>query len=275
PVAAEVGVEQVHHRPEVPALLDVDLEEVAEVVERRAGPPEVALLLDRGRLGVALGHDEAAQRPPVLAGHLRPRGLAAVAPEADGAARLGLGQEDAPPVLRHAHVAEMGPPGGVDAHRGPELHVPGLEALRPHVGPPPEEAGLPLLEGAQEAAVAGEVDVVRDAVLVVDGRHHALLRSNSGRRPVPYTRSAPRSPTAFGRWKIQFCHADSRAKILLSRVSGPGKRRDASMPVSASGENATRSSIAIRTSSSQSMSSGVNVTRPAAAAARASRSSPM
>src|SRR3990172_6900150 len=32
-VAPEVGVEQVHHRPEVPAFLHVDLEEVAQVVE--------------------------------------------------------------------------------------------------------------------------------------------------------------------------------------------------------------------------------------------------
>ena len=47
------------------------------------------------------------------------------------------------------------------------------------------------------------------------------------------------------------------------------------MPVRASGEKAARSSIAIRTSSSQSMSSGVKVTSPASAAARASRSSPI
>src|SRR2546425_2959802 len=40
------------------ALLDVDLEEVAQVVERGAGVPEVALLLDRGGLGVALRDDE-------------------------------------------------------------------------------------------------------------------------------------------------------------------------------------------------------------------------
>jgi hypothetical protein len=38
----------------VAALLDVDLEEIPQVVERRRGEAEVALLLDRGRLGVAL-----------------------------------------------------------------------------------------------------------------------------------------------------------------------------------------------------------------------------
>ena len=61
-VAAEVGVQQVDHRPQVAAFLDVDLEQVAQVVERRAGVAEQALLLDRRRLGVALRDDQAAQR---------------------------------------------------------------------------------------------------------------------------------------------------------------------------------------------------------------------
>ena len=58
------------------------------------------------------------------------------------------------------------------------------------------------------------------------------------------TVNAPFSPTAFGRWKIQFCHAVSRPKIFVSIVSGPANRRFASIAVSASGENAARLSIA-------------------------------
>src|SRR2546428_3603803 len=146
--------------------------------------------------------------------------------------------------------------------------------VRTHVPPPLEDFRLPLLQGAVQAAVLAQVDVVRDPLRVVDAGHHTLLRSNSLRWPVPYTTSAPFGPTAFGRWKIQFCHADSRPKILLSSVSGPPNRSDASRPLSASGEKAARSSSAIRTSSSQSISSGVKVTRPASAAALASRSSP-
>ena len=65
-----------------------------------------------------------------------------------------------------------------------------------------------------------------------------------------------------------------RLKILLSSVSGPPKRSEASMPVSASGENAARASMATRTSSSQSMSSGIKVTSPASSAPDASRSWP-
>ena len=45
-VAAEVLVQQVDHRPQVAAFLDVHLEQVAQVVLARAGQAQVALLLD-------------------------------------------------------------------------------------------------------------------------------------------------------------------------------------------------------------------------------------
>ncbi|HEX8145974.1 MAG TPA: hypothetical protein VF591_02135, partial [Pyrinomonadaceae bacterium] len=60
PVAAEVAVQQVDHRPEVSALLDVHLKQIAQVVERGAGLSQTALLLDRGGLGVGLRDDDAA-----------------------------------------------------------------------------------------------------------------------------------------------------------------------------------------------------------------------
>src|SRR5215470_7085221 len=274
-VAAEVGVEQIDHRPEVAALLDVDLEQVAQVVERRAGPAQMALLLDRRGLRIALGHDQAAEHATILSRHVLPRGRAQMIAEADRAARLGLGEEQPPAVLRHLDVVELRPALRVDAHGGPEIDVLGLEAVGAHLHPPVEELRMPLLERALQAAVVGEADVVRDALAVVDTGHHTLLRSNSLRRPVPYTSRAPLGPTALPRWKIQFCQAESRPKILLSSVSGPPNRIEASMPVRASGENAARSSIAMRTSSSQSMSSGVKVTSPASDAAAASSSSPI
>jgi hypothetical protein len=80
-VATEVRVQQVDHRPQVAALLHVDLEEVAEVVQAGAGLAEQALLLDAGRLGVALGDDQAAERVAVLAGHLLPHGLPMKSPK--------------------------------------------------------------------------------------------------------------------------------------------------------------------------------------------------
>ena len=87
--------------------------------------------------------------------------------------------------------------------------------------------------------------------------------------------SAPSSPTALGRWKIQFCQAVRRAKIFDSIVSGPPKRRLASRPVSPSGEKLARSSRKTRTSSSQSMSSSAKVTRPSRSAASASSALPI
>src|SRR5713101_6959322 len=126
-VAAEVGVEDVHHRPQVAALLDIDLEEIAQVVERRAGPAQVPLLLHRGGLGVALGHDQPSERPPVLAGDLLPGGLALVIAEVDLTARLRLGEEDAPAVLGHPGVVELGPALGVHAGRGAQVDLLGLE----------------------------------------------------------------------------------------------------------------------------------------------------
>src|SRR5438552_5933735 len=274
-VATEVGVEQVDHRPEVTPLLHVDLEQVAQVVERRAGAAEMTLLLDRRGLRIALGDDESAEHAAILARDVLPCWRAHVVAEADRAAGLGLGEEQAPAVLGHLDVVELRPALRIDAHGGPEVDVLRLEAVRAHLHPPVEELRMPFLERALKPAVVGEADVVRDALAVVDTGHHTLLRSNSLRRPVPYTSSAPLGPTALPRWKIQFCHAESRPKILLSSVSGPPNRIDASIPVSASGENAARSSIAMRTSSSQSISSGVNVTSPASAAAAASRSSPI
>src|SRR5262249_55308650 len=274
-VAAEVRVEQIDHGPEVAPLLDVDLEQVAEIVERRAGPAQMALLLDRRGLRIALGHDQPAEHAAILARHVLPCRRAQMVAEADRAARLRLGEEQSPAVLRHLDVVELRPPLRVDAHGRPEIDVLGLKAIGAHLHPPVEELRMPLLQRTLQPTVVGKAHVVRDALAIVDTGHHTLLRSNSLRRPVPYTSSAPLGPTALPRWKIQFCQAESRPKILLSSVSGPPNRIEASMPVRASGENAARSSIAMRTSSSQSMSSGVKVTSPASTAAAASSSSPI
>src|ERR1051326_2479186 len=54
---------------------------------------------------------------------------------------------------------------------------------------------------------------------------YVLPKSNSARSCDPYDVRAPLGPTAFGRWKIQFCQAVSRPKIRVSMVSGPTKRR--------------------------------------------------
>src|SRR5882757_7950534 len=191
----------------------------------------------------------------------------------DFALVLRFGQKYSPPVIRHLHIAEARPPLRIDRSRRSQIDFALLESCRPHLRPPFLEAGLPLFERALEPTILRQVHIVRNPLGVIDRHRHTLRASNSARRPLPYSFSAPFSPVALGRWKIQFCHADSRAKILVSIVSGPAKRSDASIPVNASGEKAARSSLAIRTSSSQSISSGANVTSPNSSASSACRSS--
>ena len=168
-VAPEVAVQQVHHRPQVPALLDVDLEQVAHVVEARRGEAQGALLLDRRRLGVALDDEEAAQVGPVLARDLLPHRLALVLAEGDAAIGVRLGEEDAPAVVGHVDVAEVGPALLADVDRRAQVDRVVLVADRPELLPPLDELRLPRLERPLQAAVAGEVDVVGDLGVDVDG----------------------------------------------------------------------------------------------------------
>ena len=129
---------------------------------RRRREAEVALLLDRRRLGVALRDDDAAQVGAVLAGHVLPGLLALVVAEVDlplGVARL---QEDAPAVVAHLHVVEVRPALRVDARRGAQVDLVVGRALGADVVPPVDEVRLPLLERALQRAVVGEVDVVGD-----------------------------------------------------------------------------------------------------------------
>jgi hypothetical protein len=172
-VAAEVGVQQVDHGPQVAAFLDVHLEQVAHVVERGAGHAEVALLLDRGRLGVALRDDDAAQGRAVLARHFLPGGLALVLAEVDRAAGFLRREEDAPAVVGHLDVVEVRPALRVDADGGAQVDLGAGSLVRPHLVPPVEVGGLPVLEGALQRLVRGEVDVVGDFFAVIDA--HGLL----------------------------------------------------------------------------------------------------
>ncbi len=170
---AEVGVQQVDHGPQVPALLHVDLEEVAQVVQGRGAQPEPALLLDAGRLGVALDDDEPLQVGTVLAGHLLPDRLPLVLAEGDAPVGVALGQEDAPAVFGQRHVVEVRPALTADGDGGAQVDVLGGQR-RAHLRPPLQEPRLPRLQRPLQPPVLGQVDVVRDPLGVVDA--HARLR---------------------------------------------------------------------------------------------------
>ena len=160
-VAAEVRVQHVDHRPEVTALFDVDLEQVAEIVQARAMRAERALLFDAGGLGIALDDDQPPQLVAEFPGDFLPDRLALEVAETNTAIVRGLGEEDAPPVFRQLDVIEVRPARGIDADRRAQIHlVAVLESRRPHLAPPIKVGRLPVLERAQQALVTREANVI-------------------------------------------------------------------------------------------------------------------
>ena len=196
-VATEIAMEKIDHRPEVAAFFDVDLKNVAEIVERRAGEAEGFLLLDGGGLGVALRDDDAAERGAIFAGDFLPGGLAFVAAEIYEALFVARLKKNSPTIFGHADVAELGPAVGLDAGGGAEVDLEVGGFVGAHVGPPAEEGGLPVFESALEDAVATEVDVVGDFFGVVD---HGDPRLENGN------------------WKIEIGEVLRRCSKLVRRV---------------------------------------------------------
>ena len=130
--------------------------------------PRIALLLDRGRLGVALNHHQAAQHCAIFARHFLPRILALVHAEIDFAAFHLRCEEHAPAVFGHSDIIELGPALRIDADRGAQIDKRFLEALGPHVVPPVEITGVPLLQCAFHTHVLPERHVVGDQAVIID-----------------------------------------------------------------------------------------------------------
>ena len=162
-VAAEIFLQDINHGPEMAALFDVDLEDVAQVVERRRRLTEMALLLDRRGLGVALDHDQPAEHGAIFARHLLPCRLSQMPAESNLAALLLRGEQNAPAIFRHPHVVELGPALRIDRDRGAQIDERFLEPFRPHGLPPVDIAGVPAFERAQHRAILGEADIVRES----------------------------------------------------------------------------------------------------------------
>ena len=265
-VAAEIFLQQVHHRPEVTAFLDVDLEQVAHVIERGRGLAEMALLLDRGRLGVALDHHEAAQHGAIFARHVLPGRLAEMLAERDLAVLLLRREQHAPAIVGHLHVIELGPAARIDRIGGAQIDQRLLEALRPHVVPPVDVARMPALQRLEHAAVFGQPDIVRDlgGVIDVDRLHgHVLLLLSSVVRgaaqpPCSRTASRPRlGPWFRARGFGALRSRDDDVTPSSNRNSASARSRSASArppdrPRSGAGRSSSATRSAARRSSSPS-----------------------
>src|SRR5579863_4160755 len=103
-------------------LLDIDLKQVAQVVERRRGLAEMTLLFDGGGLGVALNHDQTAQHGAILARHFLPSRLAKMLAERNDAVFLLRSKQDAPAIFRHLDIVELGPAARIDRIGGAQVN---------------------------------------------------------------------------------------------------------------------------------------------------------
>jgi hypothetical protein len=179
--ATEEGMEQVDHRPEMAALLDVDLEQIAQVIQARRRESEQTLLLDRSRLGVSLNHEQTLESGTIFARHLLPRRRPHVLAKRDAPIGFPVSEEDPPAILLKRDVAEMSPSIAVRADGRAEVHV-ACDQVRPEIAPPLHEPRLPRFERALQTAVAAEVDVVGDAVRVIGDQAHVTRAPCSARR---------------------------------------------------------------------------------------------
>ncbi len=165
------------------ALLDIDLEQIAQIIERGRGFAEMALLLDRSGLGVALDHDQAAQRGAIFARHFLPGRFAKMLAERDDAIFFLGREKDAPAIFRHPDIVELGPAARIDRIGGAQIDQRLLEAFGPHVAPPIHVAGMPAFEGFEHLPIIAEIHVVGNLGGVVDVHDvHGVLLGQSFRQ---------------------------------------------------------------------------------------------
>src|SRR5580704_2814570 len=188
-------MQEIDHGPQVASFFHVDLKNISQVVEGRAGQAQCLLLFDRGRFGISLRDNNAAQDRTILTGYVLPCGLTLVATKIDLARFITRLQEDAPAILRHSNVTELRPAVGCYAGGGAQIDFIIAGFIGAHVRPPAEESGLPVFQGALQNAVASEVDVVRNFLGVIGHRKSTSLGSRAGQSisnsfPVEFYRRA-------------------------------------------------------------------------------------
>ena len=168
PIAPEISVQQIHHRPQMPPFLHIYLKQIPQVIQRRAGKPQSPLLLHRRRFGVALGYNQPPQRRPILPRHFLPHRRPQVVAKGYNPFRFRFCQENPPAVFRHLDKPEIGPPIGFNAYRSPQINIEIRRPIRPHFPPPFHIIGLPRLQSALQTPVIGQPHIVGDSIRIVD-----------------------------------------------------------------------------------------------------------
>ena len=161
-------MQQIHHGPKMASFFDVYLKNVPQVVQGRAGKPQHLLLLDRGRLRIALRHDDAPQCRAIFSRHFLPRRLAFVRPKIYLPVFIARLQENSPAVLRHFHVIELRPTVRLHTDSRAQVNVVVAALGGSHVVPPAQKRGLPVLQRALQDAVAPQVHVIGNLFRVIN-----------------------------------------------------------------------------------------------------------
>ena len=122
-IATKVAMQQIHHGPQMPSLFHVHLEQVAQIVKRRTGQTQMALLFHRGRFGVTLCDDDATQIGAMFARHFLPGWFTLVITKINLAFTISRGEKNTPAIIGHLHVIKMCPATGIDAHCSTQIDI--------------------------------------------------------------------------------------------------------------------------------------------------------
>ena len=113
----------------------------------------MTLLLDRCRLGIALGDNNATQIRAMLAGHILPGSFTFVLAKMHLALLILRRKENTPTIIRHLHMTELCPAFWCRVDSGTQIHVKTMRAIRAHVIPPLQIVRLPVLKRTLQGPV--------------------------------------------------------------------------------------------------------------------------
>src|SRR3981189_2151075 len=104
----------------------------------------------------------------MLARYFLPRRLAVMLAERYDAVLLLRREQDAPAIIRHLHVVELGPAARIDRVGRAQIPQRLREAVRPHVVPPVDVTRMPAFQRFEHLPILAEIHVVGNFGAVID-----------------------------------------------------------------------------------------------------------